>query len=465
MLNIFESRNYTLGSLIKLGDSLGRSLRENVTLFSVDSVKNEVNYLTESNKIITGNYSTKGRYKLSNIVIKDAEIYTEDSKFDTYVSESISSFINDLRSNDFSNANNNFDSILGLWGDRVKFNKFKTSLQEKSNKINSFTKLKGSKEYTQFKEVSESLIKFLQENKEDVLAVTQIKDGIRLANLISKEFKCPKLTIEELAQAKDYSLVDNSQESIYSLVCKQELIKAELLESRENFDSIWMSNDKVKSLAANVKSNEKEIKKSLAEAIKDIPYLAFATKKQLRTIVESTLKVSSIELEDKEIKEYVSNLFEWKKPIKENLIKILNDKYGINVQNLKEAISFKSLGNTHIILFEMLSKLSPKDSVQRNVLHEMSTLLTNKSGIDILDLTDDITEIFKKAGYNEFFDESPVLEMLNFSQLKSNLGEIEEILSSIEEPKVFKPSKLTKEFNEVQDYLNTLKDEDDILDN
>jgi hypothetical protein len=465
MLSIFENRNYTLGSLIRLGDSLARSLRENVTVFSVNSLKNEVSYLTESNKIITGTYNSVGRLRLKNISVKDAEIYTEDVKFDKFVQESIETFIDDLRSNDFDNANTNFNSVLDLWGDRVKFNKFKNKLQEKSNKLNNLQKIKVTKEYSQFVEIKESFIKYLKENKADILSVTQIKDGIKLTNLISKEFNCPKVELDKLGEAKIFEMQEVNNDSIYSLICKQELIKAEILESKENFDSIWLTNEKVKNLASSIKSTDKEITKALAEAIKEIPYVVFATKKQLRTIVESTLKVNSIELDDAEIKNYVSKIFDLKKPIKESLISILNEKYGINVQNLKESISFKSLSNTHVILFEMLSKLSPKDSAQRTILHEMSVVLSNKSGVDIIDLTDDLTDIFKKAEYNEYFSDTPVLETVKFQDIASSLQDIEDIIKSIESVKVFEPQKLKEEFKEVQEYLNTFKDEDNILEN
>ena len=238
MFNIFENRNYTLGSLIKLGDSLGRSLREDISLFSVDSSNNEVSYLTESNQIITGKYSNKGRVVLTSIKVKDASIYTEDSKFDDFVSGSIETFIQDLRSNDFSNATNNFNSVLGLWEERVRFDKFKVRLFEKSEKLKALTKIKSTPEYSRFTEIKESLVKFLSENKEDLSNIVQIQDNIRLSNLIVKEFNHPKVEVKDLVDLPEYSIFEQSNTSVYDLICRQELIKAELLESKENFDSI-----------------------------------------------------------------------------------------------------------------------------------------------------------------------------------------------------------------------------------
>ena len=57
MLKIFESRNKKISDLLKLGDYLGYSIRENIQLFSMDGLDGTVTYLTESNKIISGNYS------------------------------------------------------------------------------------------------------------------------------------------------------------------------------------------------------------------------------------------------------------------------------------------------------------------------------------------------------------------------------------------------------------------------
>ena len=76
LTNIFESRNKTFLNLVKLGDYLGRSLRENVEIFSVDN--DEVTYLTESGAVIKGNFST-GALNLTNIEVQDSKIF-EDKK-------------------------------------------------------------------------------------------------------------------------------------------------------------------------------------------------------------------------------------------------------------------------------------------------------------------------------------------------------------------------------------------------
>ena len=47
MLKMFESRNRKLSNLIQLGDFLGYAIRENIQLFSVNSLEDKVTYLTE----------------------------------------------------------------------------------------------------------------------------------------------------------------------------------------------------------------------------------------------------------------------------------------------------------------------------------------------------------------------------------------------------------------------------------
>ena len=79
MLKMFESRNRKLTNLIQLGDFLGYAIRENIQLFSVDSLEGKVTYLTESNNLISGNYSIRDNsYILENIEIKDSNVFTDE---------------------------------------------------------------------------------------------------------------------------------------------------------------------------------------------------------------------------------------------------------------------------------------------------------------------------------------------------------------------------------------------------
>ena len=67
--HIFENRDKKVTNLIRLGDCLGRSLRENVILFSIDDRNSRVSYLTESEKVITGEFDVKDGVTLDFIVV------------------------------------------------------------------------------------------------------------------------------------------------------------------------------------------------------------------------------------------------------------------------------------------------------------------------------------------------------------------------------------------------------------
>ena len=74
---LFEERDRTISLLVKLGDCIGRSLRENTTLFSIDSHNSTVTYLTETDKVISGNYSTEKDVILDNIKIQESSVFAD----------------------------------------------------------------------------------------------------------------------------------------------------------------------------------------------------------------------------------------------------------------------------------------------------------------------------------------------------------------------------------------------------
>ena len=67
--------------------------------------------------------------------------------------------------------------------------------------------------------------------------------------------------------------------SIYEMICRQELVKKELLESKKNFGDSWATSPKVKALAGLIyEEDEGSIAEALSEAIDEVPYFAFVTK-------------------------------------------------------------------------------------------------------------------------------------------------------------------------------------------
>ena len=94
---LFEDRDKKISYLIKLGDCIGRSLRENVTLFSIDSQNSLVTYLTESDKVISGQYKIGKDVVLNNIDVRDSSIF-EDNLGDWSTSGTILTINNEASS-------------------------------------------------------------------------------------------------------------------------------------------------------------------------------------------------------------------------------------------------------------------------------------------------------------------------------------------------------------------------------
>ncbi len=91
--HIFENRDKKVTNLIKLSDYLGRSLRENVEIFSIDDSQNTATFVTESGKILVGEYDFTSQIKLNNIQVEEGELFEDDEKFDNYVNYKISNFV------------------------------------------------------------------------------------------------------------------------------------------------------------------------------------------------------------------------------------------------------------------------------------------------------------------------------------------------------------------------------------
>jgi hypothetical protein len=117
---LFEQRDKTISLLVKLGDCLGRSLRENVTLFSIDSSTSQVTYLTESNKVISGQYIIDSDVSIKKVRVQEASVFEDGTEFDTFVNEKINNFIENIHFGEYSTADDSFSDILSLWESRVK---------------------------------------------------------------------------------------------------------------------------------------------------------------------------------------------------------------------------------------------------------------------------------------------------------------------------------------------------------
>lgn len=431
---IFEGRDKLVNNLLKLGDYLGRSLRENVQIFSIDSQNNKVSFISESDKVITGTYDFDENNKIliNDVKVEDADVFKDNNKFNDFVGTKITSFINDIREDNYSKAENNFTSILNLWEDRLKFSKIKDRLEEKSSQFGVTNRIIETEEFKRLMELEDNLVKFLVSQRNKISNISEIRNAVKLSNTVSNAFDMPKLSYDDLEKLDVFTINEETRKSVYEMVCRQELVKKELLESKQNFDTVWATNDKVQNLAGMIFDDENKVALALAEAILDVPFLALATKKQLAESVEQALGLNeSVSITPKEVKHYASTLFNLKKPVKNTLIEMLSEEYGINVQNLKEPPSFKSLVNTQIVIFETLAKVSPKGSAQKEVLSEVASMLKNKSGVESLDVNEYLQKVFEVAGYDTFLNESTLLRYMDFDRMGTDLGDVADVLKMI----------------------------------
>lgn len=428
---LFEGRNKTVTKLIKLSDFLGYSLRENIRIFSIDALESKVTFVTESNKVIEGTYcfgkasKNEPEIALKFITIEEGDIFQDVDKFDKHIKGSISNFIEDIYESNLAEVNNSFSKVLELWQTRLKFNRSVKQLQEKTIYFNKSQEIINTSEFENLGEITANLVEFLKENKEKVLNVPEIKNAVKLSKTVSDAFDLPRLTLEELEEDESYVIPEELNSNIYEMICRQELIKNEILETKRDFDTIWATNEKINALAGYVFStDDSEVVQALIEAVVEVPYLALASKKQITKTIANNLDINeTTNISETDIKKFSSKLFEMKKPIKRLLLNMLNEQYGINIQNLKDIPSFKSLLNTQVVIFESLSKISPKNSVQREVLSDVATLLKGKTGVQSIDVNAVLQSLFSEANYTDMFVSETIAT--NFSLSETDLDKID----------------------------------------
>tara|TARA_R110002051_G_scaffold1143_6_gene5806 strand:+ start:2800 stop:4542 length:1743 start_codon:yes stop_codon:yes gene_type:complete len=433
--HLFENRNTTVTNLLKLSDCLGRSLRENIELFSIDGENKSVAYLSESGKVISGNYQFSDKVTFNNIKVQDSAIFTDNEIFDSTVNEKISSFVGTLNSDQYGNADINFTDVLSLWENRLKFENVKKNLSEKSLVFSQDHNIVNTDEFQRFLEVFPQVTDFLTEEKESIQKIQEIENAIKLSNSVSKAFNFPRMSYTDLADKGSYTLSTGLNKSVYELICKQELVKKELLESKKNFEDVWATNPKIRQLASLIfEDSDEVILESLVKAVVEIPFLALTTKKQLTESMDNAFSISDDSvISTKELKSFVSKLFEMKKPLKQIIINTLNEKYGINIQNLKESSTFKGLANTQVVIFEALARLAPKGSVVKETLSELSNMLKSKNGVEVIDVNETLQNCFELCEYTEFVSDFTLVEGVSFDDLLDQETSVVDLLEKAKE--------------------------------
>tara|TARA_R110000796_G_scaffold252381_1_gene386412 strand:- start:963 stop:2651 length:1689 start_codon:yes stop_codon:yes gene_type:complete len=431
---LFEERDKTITHLVKLGDCVARSLRENVSLFAIDSNNSQVSYLTESGKVISGKYSIDKDVMIKGIKVQDSSVFEDGEQLDSFVNEKIHSFVESIHYAEYSSADDSFSDVLSLWENRLKLSTVQAKLYEQSSKLAAVENIIETDEFQKVVEISPQLQEFLSENFDKITKVPEVRNAINLSNAVSTAFNFPKLTVEELEENKSYTLKDGITPSIYDMVCRQELVKRELIESKRNFDTIWADNASIQKLASLVFGSDEQIVNALSEALQEIPYLALASKKSLFNTFSNCLGHSNgIGVSDKDIQGYSARIFEYKKEVKQSFIQTINEKYGVNIQNLQSPASFKSLANTQVVIFEALSRLSPKGSVLKEVLSEMAQSLKTKSGVECIDVNDYLLEMFVSVGYDKILQEQEVgtMKKSDFKRVTKDITDLKDLVKTL----------------------------------
>lgn len=434
--NLFEERDKTITHLVKLGDCIGRSLRENVSLFSIDSANSQVSYVTNSGKVISGSFVIGEDISVKDLKVQDAAVFQDGEEFDKFVNEKIHSFVESVHYGEYGSADSSFDDVLSLWESRLKLSSIQNRLMEQSEKLSRIENIVESSEFQKLLEVTPQLQDFLKENLDKVITVPEVRNAVNLSNAVSHAFNFPRLTLEELEEQSEYTLKNGVNESIYEMICRQELVKRELLESKRNFDTVWADNSAIRKLASMIFESDEAVVGALSEALKEVPYLSLASKRSLfNTFTNCLANADGIGVSEKDIQNYSSKIFEWKKDVKEVFIDTINEKYGVNIQNLQNPASFKSLANTQVVIFEALSRLSPKGSVLKEVLSEMAFCLKSRSGVECIDVNDFLIEMFISVGYDCVLEEAETSDLpkVNFKRVSKDLIDIQDLVMTLKQ--------------------------------
>ena len=401
--NTFFNRDQSIAKVNMAMNYLSRLVRENMTIFDYDAHTSTASFLTNSDKLVKCVVVSEG----SNVFVKDIAVDSasqifSNAKIDETVDTHVSNFIDSLRSNEYGGAEKGFSDLLGAFEGRAKINESRSKLERRRGHFTDSQDILQTPEFTKLHEVRDAVVAYIAENKESLLEYEDVVNSIKLTNALGKAFNSSRKTWDELVEEGHMVVPYDSKKTVYEMICTQELIRSELTESKENFARSWVKNPKISALASCIYNNDESVESALIEAVNAVPYLALASKADIKEVFASIYESSDIaNISQKDIREYVARIFEFKKPIKIKVIKELNESYGINVQNLKFIPSFANLAKAQSVLFEALSKVGSKDTVVKDVFSDVSRMLRKKNGIEALDMNDFIASMFTEAKIDE----------------------------------------------------------------
>ena len=429
LTNLIENRGKEFSNLIKIGDFLARTLRENVELFNVE--EGIVTYLTEGGSVISGKYSFKPTLKLSKILVEDSSVLEDKKAFESAADKKVMGLLFSLLEDDYQKAEGSFDKILSMFETKLSYDRIKTRLQEKVERFGEQTKIISSPEFQRVNEIKDKLISFLKENK-SIIQSAGIRNGMKLAALVSTSFDLPRMTIKQLQERKEFKVSVVGKSSIYEHLCRKELIQKELLEAKEGFERIWVDNKNIQDLASMIfENNEEDLRHQVAQVVSESPYFALATKKQLSKLIQNSLSINEVRVSGKDLKLFTSKIFEMKGPVKRYVLEILNEKYGIDVRKLSEVPTFRTLVMTEAEIFSQIAKHAPTGSLIRKTLMEFSRSLKTKNGSEAIDLADFLNEVFTESDYTSSLSETSLMDYMDFSRVADDLGKIGQVLKML----------------------------------
>ena len=450
LTNLIENRGKEFSNLIKIGDYLACTLRENVELFSVED--GVATYLTENGSVISGKYAFKPTLKLTKIVVEDADVLNDKKAFEEATDKKVMNVLSNLMEDDYQSAEGSFDKILSMYETKLTYERIKNRLEEKTQRFGESTKITSSKEFQRVSEIKDQLVTFLKEN-EDMLQSAGMKTGMKLVNLVSTSFDLPKRTVDQIQEAKEIEVKFVGKTNLYEHLCRKELIQKELLEAKQNFDNIWIDSNSVQDLASMIfESDTDTVRHQVAQTISDAPYLALATKKQIASLLHNCLSMNEIKTSQKDLNKFAGKIFEMKKPIKQYVLNVLNEKYGIDVRKLDEVPTFRTLAMTEGEILAQIAKHAPTGSIIEKTLMEFVNTLQTKNGAESIDLAVFLEDLFQEAGHGDTLNEANLMDYMDFTKVADDLGKIGDVL------KMLVPA-VEKAAGEVEDHGEEMGDE------
>ena len=421
--NLFVSRDKNYARITEAGDYLGRRLRENLVIFDIDDSKNTVTYVTESSHLVSCKYKeVKGRLTLDNFQVEDLDAITSDQAIDNRVEEDVHKFMESLVGDRYDVAEVNFDSIVESFSMRAQIGNSRKKLSKRLDRFNESYNIFETKAYKKFNEALPLLKKFLEENVDTLSSNAKLVEGLRLSKVVGDTYDLPKLDIKKLKE--EFVVVpSNSKRTLYEMVCDKELVRKELMEAKESFSKMWHHNDSIATLASKIYATDTVIKGSLQEAVAAVPYLALSNKVDLTSVIDATFQVSNPgTVPQKDIREFVNKIYEFKKPIKTVVLEALNSKYGVNVQSLRFVPSFKGLAEVQSEVLGMIAE-SCDEGILADVLNEFAVCMSRKGGVQVLDISNTLSKVMSESNFHIVdIDEDFHMKKLS-DYLTHNLGE------------------------------------------